>query len=123
MKELRDQCASIVKELEEGIVVTQDDIDEERYPDSDYTAGDQLTSYDYLQDMDVHRYILNSDMSYSGIIIMVSYGGPNIFIDTDANEVQGYWGNETVKLYYRTKEGEDFMGVHEYGREVYEDQR
>jgi hypothetical protein len=48
------------------------------------------------------NYITNSDKTYKGARILFAFGGPNIWIDTNTEEVQGYWGGETIiKNYYQ----------------------
>lgn len=34
-----------------------------------------------------------------GVEILVGFGGPNIYIDTNDGRISSYWGNETVSCY------------------------
>lgn len=49
------------------------------------------------------EYILNRDRHYTGVRILVGFGGPNIYISTKEAEVQVYWG--TDKATYEISEG------------------
>ena len=60
-------------------------------------AGDvyPVSLFDWLGD-DVYdiEYTIGSDKEYRGVRIMVACGGPNIYINTNAKEVQLFWWNE-----------------------------
>ena len=49
--------------------------------------------------LDIH-YVVNSDKTFRGARILYAFGGPNIWIDTTHEEVQGYWGNEVITKHY-----------------------
>ena len=53
---------------------------------------EQATFFDYFTDsvLDV-EYRLNAERKFKSVRLMVACGGPNIFIDTGACEVQLYW--------------------------------
>ena len=51
----------------------------------------------YLEVYDV-KYIVNDDGLFQDCILMVAGGGPNIWIDTWSQEVQGFWGSDKVAL-------------------------
>lgn len=52
---------------------------------------DRLDLLDYFGDVyDIH-YVTDSDGSLIGVKLLVAFGGPNIWIDTDAGLVRGYW--------------------------------
>lgn len=42
------------------------------------------------------KFVIDSNMEYSGVIISESLGGPTIYTNTEAGECQAYWGTETV---------------------------
>ena len=54
--------------------------------------GDQLNLYDYFND-DIYNidYVINSDKTFKGVILMVACGGPNIYIDTFRQLVRLHW--------------------------------
>ena len=65
---------------------------EEGQPD-DFTP----TGYDYLDDVLDIMYIVGSDGTYYGAEIMVTFGGPNIYVETRDNTVRGYWGGDKAQ--------------------------
>jgi len=54
-----------------------------------------ITAYDYLNDTLEINWVLNNDKTYKGATVLVALGGPNIWIDTVSNEVQGYWWSDS----------------------------
>ena len=44
-------------------------------------------------------YTIGSDKEYRGVRLMVACGGPNIYIDTMAREVQLYWWSTSAKAW------------------------
>ena len=46
------------------------------------------------------NYVLNYNLDYVGSQLLVAFGGPNIWIDTQHQQVKGYWwGDEVIKDY------------------------
>ena len=81
-KAISDQVLSITNDLEQGITITQQDIDEGRYDEGQYEAGDILSAWDYLNDALDIEYTVNGAKEYRGASILVAFGGPNITINT-----------------------------------------
>lgn len=54
---------------------------------------DEVNMYDYFEDsiLDI-EYTINSDLDYVGARIMIAFGGPNIYINTNNKRVESYWG-------------------------------
>ena len=48
--------------------------------------------YKYFDNVLDINYIANSDKSYKGVRLMLTCGGPTIWLDTPMRELQGYWG-------------------------------
>ena len=84
---LREYVHNIVETIETG----------EYEPDDD----GECSGYDYLSDALDFEWILNSDRTLKGARILVSFGGPNIWINTVTEQVEGYWGSDTAILGYR----------------------
>lgn len=51
----------------------------------------------YFEDALDIEYRVDSQLCYKGAIITVAVGGPAIYIDTWAGEVQGFWWNDTAR--------------------------
>lgn len=52
------------------------------------------TMLDYLSDAFDIEYRIGSDRDFRSVRLMVACGGPNIFVDTQAKEVQLYWWSD-----------------------------
>ena len=53
--------------------------------------------YEYFEDALDIEYRISIDMEYKSVSIMIAYGGPSIYIDTDSKQVELYWwGDEEV---------------------------
>lgn len=62
---------------------------------------EQVTIYDYLSDvLDVTYYTAGRDGEYKGVRLMLTYGGPNVYLDTYFRTLELCWYNEhaTVDL-------------------------
>jgi hypothetical protein len=134
---LKDHVLSIVKTLENGyyskdnLEVRQDDsleggqfyianiendniLDDEFFNTEDEaqaylneSPGEMLSGYDYLSDVLDIEYIVNSKKEYLGARILVAFGGPNIWINTRTQQVEGYWwGSSSIWSY-----SEDAMDI------------
>jgi len=67
------------------------------------------------QIMDIN-YVLDNNLDYVGSQLLVAFGGPNIWIDTQHQQVRGYWwGDNVIKDYY-----EDSIYLDDYIKELYE---
>lgn len=51
----------------------------------------EFSAMDYLSDVLDIEYIVGSDGEYRGARVLVAFGGPNIWINTKTNTVEGYW--------------------------------
>ena len=92
---IKAQVLSIINDIENGVEVTQQDIDDGYHDDGQYEAGDMLGGFDYIKDLLDINYTLDSERQYKGARILVAFGGPNIYIDTAKNTVEGYWWGES----------------------------
>lgn len=77
---------------------------------------EELTIYDYMDDILDIDFTVNRYKEYSSCSICIGWGGPNIYIDTDSAEVKLYWGNtrESYPIHYTTRDAID-----EYAEEYY----
>jgi hypothetical protein len=91
---LKDQVLSIVKAIEDG-----------DWGQSSDDENEQGSAYDYLRDVLDINWILNSDRSYKGARLLVAFGGPNIWIDTNLEQVEGYWWGEKFIAQYNHTDG------------------
>ena len=95
---LKDQVLYHVKELEK----------EEQHED-------QLTAFDWINDALDIQYIVDSKTNSLGARILVTFGGPTIWVDTQYNKVEGYWGTDTEVWSY-----EDNLGIDNMCQDLFE---
>ena len=60
----------------------------------------EFSAFDYLQDALDIEYIVSSRNEYLGARVLVAFGGPNIWINTQTNQVEGYWWGDRCILSY-----------------------
>jgi len=84
---LQDHVNSIAKTLTEGF---DGFMEENEY-------GEVQTAFDYLQDALDIEYIVNGKGEYLGARVLVAFGGPNIWVDTKRQVVEGYWWGSYTK--------------------------
>jgi len=70
---------------------------------------------DWLNDALDIQYIVNQKKEYLGARILVTFGGPNIWVDTQYNKVEGYWGTDTEVWSY-----EDNLGIDAICQDLFE---
>jgi predicted RNA-binding Zn-ribbon protein involved in translation (DUF1610 family) len=111
-EENRQQCKHIAHEIEayaDGAVHRCPECDEEiRFPDNvgdkyrcphchtvaDIEDYEQLSIWDYMNDILDIDFIVSRDREYKSCKICVAWGGPNIYIDTASAYVKLYWWTE-----------------------------
>lgn len=49
--------------------------------------------YRYFDDVLDVEYFIGGNKDFRGVELTLTYGGPNIFVNTKTKEVTGYWGN------------------------------
>lgn len=77
---LQRHVDSIAKSISEGF--TDEDLNDD---------GEQMSAYDYLSDVLDIEYTVNGRGEYLGARVLVAFGGPNIWVNTRTNTVEGYW--------------------------------
>lgn len=65
--------------------------------------GDSVTMWDFFSHCDGDvldiEYSVGSDGEYRGVRLMVTFGGPNIYINTRRGEVEGYWWTDSASVW------------------------
>ena len=112
---LKEQVQHIINTIENGIEITQDDIDLGYVDNCMYEVGDIMSGFDYLSDALDIEYIVSADKTYKGARVLVAFGGPNIWINTLTKEVEGYWwGDKCIMSYH-----DDAFNLDECLEEIY----
>ena len=92
--QLKNNCEHIANEISEG----------------------KVNAYDYFNDgsiLDI-EWIIHNDKTYKAARVLVAFGGPNIWINTQTNEVEGYWWTDSYKAPFV-----DEIGLDDYLEELY----
>lgn len=84
MSDVKDNVNHIIHTLENGFDGWGTENEDGEYQDA----------FAYLQDVLEINWILHSDRSLKGARLLVSFGGPNIWIDTTKGTVEGYWWSD-----------------------------
>jgi len=113
-KRLQDQVDSIAKDLSEGITLTADE-HQHIMDENGQEAGDIMSGFDYLSDVLDIQYIVSSSREYLGARVLVGFGGPNIWINTQTNTVEGYWWGDSAFAGFT-----DEMGIDDALNELYD---
>jgi hypothetical protein len=87
---LKDQVSHIVNTIQNGYL--------------DDETGEMISGFDYLTDVLDIEYIVDSKKQYLGARILVAFGGPNIWINTRTQQVEGYWWNSRSIQSYNNDE-------------------
>ena len=122
LKQLRDTCNSIAAQITDPPDVLEDDPtlvcedegytfdeDSETWTDKD---GEEIaiqtqSAYDYLSDVLDIEYRVGGDKEYRSAEILVGFGSPNIWIDTQYTRVHGAWGGDRYATQYTDNMGLD----------------
>jgi hypothetical protein len=82
--------------------------------DPEYSDYDEPNAFDYLKDVLDIEYAVNSNKEYLGARVLVAFGGPNIWINTRTNTVEGYWWTDKATAGYT-----DDLGIDECLEELF----
>lgn len=74
-----------------------------------------MTAMDYIFTALEIEYIVSSKREYLGARILVTFGGPSIWINTRNSMVEGQWGQDSAKCGYT-----DSIGLDDACQELYE---
>lgn len=64
-----------------------------------------MSAYNYLSDVLDIEYRVGSDREYRSAEVLVAFGGPNIWIDTKNNTVNGAWASDRFSWSYQDNIG------------------
>lgn len=94
-------------ELDCGCRIDIDDLDD----------LDEVSMWDYFEDRiyDI-KYTISGDLDYVGAQIMIAFGGPNIYINTNNKRVELYWWGDTA---YATLSSDAIDAIDAYFEDEY----
>lgn len=90
----REYCVAVRRDLRR-IIETENapDFDCNLYEDGKDEDGNAVTLDAYISDALDVEYTLNSRKNLIGVTLYVALGGPNVWIDTRAQEVRAAWAD------------------------------
>lgn len=74
----------------------------ENIKDNDFMYEEDGQSRNYFEDIYNLDYIWRMGYGLVGVRVMVTCGGPNIWVDTMEKAVHGYWGGDEAVAYLTT---------------------
>jgi hypothetical protein len=77
------------------------------FGDEKNSDGEDFSAFDYLQDALDIEYIVNSKGDYLGARVLVTFGGPNIWVNTRTNTVEGHWWGDSASASFTDNIGLD----------------
>lgn len=83
-----------------------------------FDEGDPVTIYDYFEENEIFdvKYIIDENLDFCGARVMIAFGGPNIYIDTERGSIMLRWWNESAEYSLPSSTAE---AVEDYFREMY----
>lgn len=66
--------------------------------DPDLCDGQELNAFDYLEDVLDIEYRIGSDRKYRSSRLLIGWGGPNVWIDTQTETLSVYWGSDSATV-------------------------
>ena len=104
--DIKSHVLSIVTDIELGrqcescIECGADLNSETTCPECDHDNPDILSGFDYISDVLDVNWVLDSNREFLGARLLVAFGGPNIWIDTSKQTVEGRsWGDSFTTSY------------------------
>jgi hypothetical protein len=92
---LQDMVNNIAHNIQYGMTYDEAGMDHKLYT-YDGSPDDYITGMDYLQDCLDIQYIVTGASEYLGARVLVAFGGPNIWINTQSELVEGYWWGDSA---------------------------
>lgn len=74
----------------------------------DIDSEGEFSAMDYLEGVMDIEYIVNSKREFLGARVLVAFGGPNIWINTRTNTVEGHWWGDSANASF-----EDNLGLND----------
>tara|TARA_R110002096_G_scaffold86066_3_gene198442 strand:- start:108 stop:473 length:366 start_codon:yes stop_codon:yes gene_type:complete len=109
---LQNHVDSIANDLSSGMTYEQCGMDHE---DRGCEPDDYISGFDWLQDVLDIEYTISCDGAFLGARVLVAFGGPNIWVDTRNNRIEGHWWGESAY-----SEFDDEMDIHGACNELFD---
>lgn len=106
--EIKAHVQSIINDIENGLATEYclecgTELHKEfNCKDCGHENSEILSGLDYVSDALDVEWILDSNREFKGARLLVAFGGPNIWIDTAKQTVEGHWwGDSFTASYFR----------------------
>jgi len=107
----QDTDHDLLKHQVEAVINGIEEPDEDELNDD----GEPYTAYDYVFEALDLEYLVGSDGEYRGARLLVCFGGPNVWVDTKAGMVDGYWWGDSYSCRFT-----DNLGIDDACKELWE---
>ena len=94
--ELQKMLKSFYKDLEKSCEAYENNENDDFYEENEIQS-----LYDYVTDSYDVQYTKRLNGDFVCCSVCIALGGPNIYIDTDNNRLEGYWGSQVEYLYFK----------------------
>ena len=112
-QKLQEMVDNIAHDIQNGMTYKEAEMDHEA---NGCEPDDYISGFDYLQDCLDIQYIVTGGSEYLGARVLVAFGGPNIWINTQSELVEAYWWGDSAVA----RIDGDSMGLDEALRELWE---
>lgn len=92
----KERLINHVKELADQLAIPFEEWDIEDYPPFD--EEDSYTALDYVDEALDIVYHVRGRHDVIGAELLLTYGGPNIFLDTRDRVIKGYWAGDYAEV-------------------------
>ena len=107
-QDIKSQVLSIVKDIELGMKYEEcPDCGSTNFDEhNDCECGNHMTlhGFDYISDVLDVNWVLDHNREFKGARLLVAFGGPNIWIDTTKQTVEGHWWGDSFTASYSRDE-------------------
>lgn len=104
--EIKSHVLSIINDIENGVkreccTECSATLEQSDYcPECGTHCPDMLSGFDYVSDTLDIDWIIDYRHEFKGARLLVAFGGPNIWIDTAKQTVEGHWGGDSFTASY-----------------------
>lgn len=113
-QQMQEMVNNIARDIQYGVTYEEAGMDAETYAAE--SQHYHISGMDYLEDCLDIQYIVTGGCEYLAARVLVAFGGPNIWINTQTMVVEAYWWGD----YAVASIDGDSMGLDDSLRELWE---
>jgi hypothetical protein len=111
--QLQELCNNIAQDITDGMTYQEAELDHEA---NGCEPGDPISAFDWLENALDIQYIVTGSGEYLGALVLVAFGCPNIWVNTQEQSVKGYWWSD----YAEARIDGDSLGLDDALAELWE---